>query len=205
MIENTTVLLIGGSSGVGKTVVASRLASQLGMTWASVDDFRLVLQRMSTPDAQPALHTFFRTLSHRSAEELAHTYIEVAHIVSYALEIVIANHVATAVPLILEGDTILPELAAKHVFADLPIGNQVCSVFLVESDEATIMHNVLERGRGVEQLSSEQLNTHVRFSWLYGQWIEREAHKYGLAVIPAQPHETVVRRILETLQSTKLF
>jgi 2-phosphoglycerate kinase len=161
----------------------------------------LVLERMTTPDTQPALHTFFRTLYQRSAEELAHTYIEVAQIVSYALEIVIANHVATAIPLILEGDTIVPELAAKRVFANLTVGNQVRSVFLVESDEVAIMHNVLERGRGVEQLTSEQLQRHVRFSWLYGQWIEREARKYGLAIITAQPRETLVRRILETLQN----
>jgi 2-phosphoglycerate kinase len=201
MIEDTTVLLIGGSSGVGKTVVAPQLASQLAMTWASADDFRLILERMTTPGTQPALHTFFRTLYERSAEELAHSYIEVARIVSYALEIVIANHVATTAPLILEGDTIVPELAAKSVFADIPVGKQVRSVFLVEADEVAIMHNVLQRGRGVERLSSEQVQTHVRFSWLYGQWVEREAHKYGLAVITARPRATLVRRILETLQS----
>jgi 2-phosphoglycerate kinase len=200
MIEDTTVLLIGGSSGVGKTVVAPQLASQLGMTWASADDFRLILERMTTPGIQPALHTFFRTRYERSAEELAHSYIEVAQIVSYALEIVIANHVATTAPLILEGDTIVPELAAKSVFADFTVGKQVRSVFLVEADEVAIMHNVLQRGRGVERLSSEQIQTHVRFSWLYGQWVEREAHKYGLAVITARPRATLVRRILETLE-----
>jgi 2-phosphoglycerate kinase len=116
MIDDTKVPLIGGSSGVGKTVAALRLASRLGMTWESVDDFRLVLVPMTTPEAQPALHTFFRTLYQRSAEQLAHSYIEVAQMVSYTLEIAIANHVATASPLILEGDTIVPELAAKRVF-----------------------------------------------------------------------------------------
>jgi 2-phosphoglycerate kinase len=54
MIEDMKVLLIGGSSGVGKTVIAPQLASQPRMTWGSVDDFRLVLERMTTPDAQPA-------------------------------------------------------------------------------------------------------------------------------------------------------
>lgn len=201
MLEDTTVLLIGGSSGVGKTVVAQQLAHRFGMSWVSADDFRLVLERMTTPGTQPALHSFFRTFSQRSAEELVHTYIELAHVVSYALEIVIANHVATAAPLILEGDTIVPALAAKRIFADLPIEKQVGSVFLVEADEAAILHNVTERGRGVEQLSSRQLQTQVRFSWLYSQWIEREAHTYGLAVVPAQPHETLAGRILATLTS----
>jgi 2-phosphoglycerate kinase len=200
MTEDTRVFLIGGSSGVGKTVVAPQLASQLDMTWGSADDFRLVLERMTTPDAQPALHSFFRTLWQRSAEELVTNYISVAQLVSYALEIVIANHVATRAPLILEGDTIVPELAAKRVFADLAVGNQIHSVFLVESDEAAIRRNVLERGRGVAQLTAHQLQTQVRFSWLYGQWIQREAERYGLPVIPAQPRETVVTRIMGTFQ-----
>ena len=120
-----------------------------------------------------------------------------------ALEIVIANHVATTAPLIVEGDTIVPALAAKRVVANLAVGNQLGSVFLVEADEAAIMHNLLERGRGVEQLTSDQLQAQVRFSWLYGQWVEREARNYGLPIVLARPRETLVGRIVETLQNTK--
>ena len=106
---------------------------------------------------------------------------------------------ATRAPLILEGDTIVPELAVKQVFADLSVEDQVRSVFVVEADESAIWRNLMERGRSVAQLSAKQLQTQARFSWLYGQWLQREAHRYGLPVISAQPRETLVRRIVETL------
>jgi 2-phosphoglycerate kinase len=193
------VLLIGGSSGVGKTTVATLVAARLGMTWASADDFRLVLQRSTTPAQQPVLHAFFRDLPYLAGEALAHRYIEVGRYVSYAIEIVIANHVATNAPIVLEGDTLMPEVAAQRVVADLDVGDLVRAVFIVEADADQLRQNILARGRGVEQLSSVQLARFVQFSWCYGQWLQQEAMRYGLPVVPARPKETLVDRLLAAI------
>ncbi len=40
-----TVLLIGGSSGTGKTNLAKQLGQRFGISWLEVDDLRLALQR----------------------------------------------------------------------------------------------------------------------------------------------------------------
>ena len=55
------VLLVGGASGVGKTSVSYRLAQHFGAGLTDTDDFRDVLERMTTPEQQPALH-FWRLL-----------------------------------------------------------------------------------------------------------------------------------------------
>jgi 2-phosphoglycerate kinase len=191
------VMLIGGSSGVGKTTVAAPVAARLGMTWGSLDDFRLVLQRTTTPQQQPALHAFFHDLPNLPGEALAQRYIEVGRVVSHAIEIVIANHVATNAPLVLEGDTLVPEVAAQRIVADLDVGDVVRAVFIVEADADQLRQNILARGRGVEQLSSVQLARFVEFSWRYGQWLRQEAMRYGLPVVPARPKETLVERLLE--------
>ena len=47
------VLLIGGPSGVGKTTVAQHMARRLGISWAQADDFRLVLERETSPATYP--------------------------------------------------------------------------------------------------------------------------------------------------------
>jgi 2-phosphoglycerate kinase len=39
------VLLIGGSSGVGKSSIARQLGRRFGTPWMQVDDLRLALQR----------------------------------------------------------------------------------------------------------------------------------------------------------------
>ena len=52
------VLLFGGASGVGKTSVSYRLAHAFGVGLTEVDDFQIVLERLTTPEQQPALHYF---------------------------------------------------------------------------------------------------------------------------------------------------
>ncbi len=60
---NWEVLLIGGSSGVGKTTVARRIGRQLGRSVVHVDDLRLAFQhsRVHLPDAAgtAALYRFW--------------------------------------------------------------------------------------------------------------------------------------------------
>ena len=52
------VLLIGGASGVGKSVAAQALAWRLRISYMLVDDIRLAIQAVTTPAQVPALHTF---------------------------------------------------------------------------------------------------------------------------------------------------
>ena len=50
------VLLIGGASGAGKTSVSYRLANHFNVGITEVDDFQVILERMTTPAQQPELH-----------------------------------------------------------------------------------------------------------------------------------------------------
>jgi 2-phosphoglycerate kinase len=53
-----TVLLIGGASGVGKTQVSYRLAQHFGVGITEIDDFHVILERMTTPEQYPEVHLF---------------------------------------------------------------------------------------------------------------------------------------------------
>jgi len=195
------VLLIGGHSGTGKTTVARVLAQNFGVALAQVDDFRLVLEQTSTPEQQPTLHALLDVQAADAAPETGCTaLIAAAQMVSQALEIVVAHHVATDKPTILEGDGITPAFAAKNFFFNLnvPVG-AVRVVFLIEDDEARLLRSALERGRGFESLPRARQQRQVRQSWLYGQWLKREALCYGLPVVMSQPWETLPERILKTL------
>ncbi len=92
---------------------------------------------------QPALHLFrdAQAVAQLSPEELCARWIDAAQVVSRALEIVVAFHVAAAAPLILEGDAILPTLAAQRVILGVPVAGRVRSVFLVEPDEGLLLSN----------------------------------------------------------------
>lgn len=197
-----SVLLIGGGSGVGKTTLAPLLASKFGLGCSLADDFRLTLQRMTTPEQQPALHYFVATKDvwDEPPEALCERLIEVGKVVSWSLEVVVAHHLLINVPIVLEGDGILPSLAAQHSFAGFDIESGVRSVFLYEPEENVIRDSMIARGRGFQDNSPTHQNTQVRVSWLYGQWIREEAERLGLPVLEARPWATLPDRIIEVIR-----
>ena len=96
------VLLLGGASGTGKTRLSYRLAHALGIGITEVDDFQAVLERMTTPEQQPALH-FWRTHpdpGSLSPEEIQEQGLDILQVMLPALEAVVENHVEEGTPVV---------------------------------------------------------------------------------------------------------
>jgi 2-phosphoglycerate kinase len=195
------VLLIGGNSGTGKTTVSRQLAQRFGVGLAEVDDFRLVIERMSTVNEQPAIHNLISIAANldQTTASLSAALIEVAKTMSEALEIVIANHVNTNTPLILEGDGLTPRLASRGNYAGLDTQDYVRAVFLIEQDENQLLQNALARKRGFDGLSEKAQKERVHQDWLYGQWLQTEAHKYGVPIMAPCPWQTLAARITNAI------
>jgi hypothetical protein len=86
------VLLIGGSSGVGKTMVAKQIGLRFGASWLQVDDVRLAFQRsrVTLAERTAALYFFLETphIWTLPPERLRDGLIEVGQVLSSALEVV---------------------------------------------------------------------------------------------------------------------
>ena len=193
------VLLLGGPSGTGKTAVSYRLARHFGIGITEVDDFQVLLLSMTTPEQQPALHFW---LTHPaphllSAEAIMEQGLTVGQVMATGLEAVIANHLDSATPVVLEGDFIQPALAARTTFANTRNAGQVRAIFLYEADEQQLVENFLRR----EPKHGPQ-TTRARVSWLYGQWLKHEAERYGLPALAARPWDTLFDRILAALAAS---
>jgi 2-phosphoglycerate kinase len=187
------VLLLGGASGTGKTAVSYRLAQAFGVGLTEIDDFQVLLERMTTPEQQPALH-FWRThpAPHLlSATEIFEQGLTIGPVMAPGLEAVIANHLESGTPVVLEGDFIHPALAAQKTFGGIPNNGQVRAIFLHEADEQQLIENFSQR-----ELEQGPQVTRARVSWLYGEWLKREEETYGLPVLPARPWDTVFDRCL---------
>jgi 2-phosphoglycerate kinase len=190
------VLLLGGASGVGKSAVSYRLARHFGVGLTEVDDFQVLLERMTTPEQQPSLH-FWRThpAPHTlSAEHIFEQGLTVGQAMAPGLEAVIGNHLESGTPVVLEGDFIHPALAAQEAFAGFANDGRVRAVFLDEPDEGQLLANFLKR----EPEASPQA-TRARVSWLYGRWLRTEADRFGLPVVPARPWDTVFERVVDAI------
>ena len=110
------------------------------------------------------------------------------------LEAVSANHIETDRPTVIEGDFILPALAALPKFGEYANNGRVRAVFIDEPDEAQIAANFL--AREPEHGPQEK---RARVSWLYNQWLKQEADRLGLISLPARPWDTLFQRLLAHL------
>lgn len=186
------VLLLGGASGVGKTSVSYRLAHHYGVGLTEVDDFQVILEAMTSPQQYPVLH-YWRThheeairMSEEEHLDFTRRYCEV---MARALSLVVANHIESRAPVILEGDFILPSLAVQPMYGDASADGQVRALFIYEDDEEQIAQNYLRR-EGQEQ------RKRARLSWRISEWLRQEAERLGVTAIPARPWDTVLERAI---------
>ena len=120
--------------------------------------------------------------------------LEIGRAMAPGLAAVIANHLETQTPVVLEGDFIHPALAAQTSFLDQPNDGHVRAVFLYEADEQQILANFLQR-----EPESGLQTTRAEVSWLYGQWLKQEAEQYRLPILPVRPWETIFERIVAAI------
>ncbi len=206
-LEDWSILLIGGVSGTGKTNAAVQIADQAGCPWLQVDDLRLALQwsNVTLPQGTDDLYFFLKTPNvwHLPPERLCQALIAVGEVMAPALEVVVESHIATQLPILLEGDGILPSLFAREALQKHMSAGRVRGAFLIESDEETLFDNMLKRDRGIVDMTDAELRTEAHAKWLYGRWLIDEAQRYGLPIIESRPWSTLPRRILKAVHQWK--
>src|SRR5260370_10833948 len=172
-LDDWNILLIGGVSGTGKTNAAVQIADQAGCPWLQVDDLRLGLQwsNVTLPQGADDLYFFLKTPNvwHLPPERLCQALIAVGEVMAPALEVVVESHIATQLPILLEGDGILPSLFAREALQKHMSAGRVRGAFLIESDEETLFDNMLKRDRGIVDMTDAELRTKPLATWLFGR------------------------------------
>ncbi len=204
------VLYLGGSSGVGKTRLSQTLAKHFGISLILADDIRLAIQQVTTRTSLPNLHLFDndQAAAALSAEQLCQSFTILGQAMSPALKIIAAHHIVVegVGSIVIEGDNVLPAMAAQHQFSDLKhfqgltTRSEIRSLFLYEPEEINLLQNMRDRGRGFSNLSQEEQYKLAHASWLFGQWIYQEAQSYNLPVVAVRPWNSLLDRVLVAIQ-----
>ncbi len=206
-----TVLLIGGSSGVGKTGAARRIGHRCGVSVLHVDDLRLAFQhsRATLPDVgdTQALYFFWNNpdVWRQPPDSGRDGLIAVGHALSPAIEIAAVNHLVQIEmgPLVIEGDNIVPALIARPLLHEYATDARVRAVFLVEPDEEVLLANIVARSRVVAGQTDAERRTEARAKWLYGQWLATEARHFGLPVLEPRPWDTLDARLAAAIDTAE--
>src|SRR5215210_7360244 len=102
-LERPLVVLLGGTTGVGKSTLATMLAARLGVSRViATDVVRQVLRAFFTVEAMPTVH--------RSAFEAGGVagYREQAELVGTAIAAIVERAAAEAQPMVVEGVHVVP-------------------------------------------------------------------------------------------------
>ena len=188
--RNWDILIIGGASGSGKTSISLPLARHYGVDLVRVDDFQMLLKAMTTPKTLPPLHYWDTHPNYRDegVDAAVLRLIDVGLAMMPGLKAVVDDHMLENIPMVLEGDFILPEFCAS--WGD----KKVKSLFIHEPEREQILHNYLTREGELQEFRAD-------VSHAYGAWLKESCRKYGISVIEARPWGSLMERVLCVLNN----
>ena len=186
------VTLICGASGVGKSRAAFALAARYGVPVAEADDVVTAVKAMTTAEQQPRLHYWD---THPDAvswppEKIASLHLDVADALRPAFAAVIADHVESGAPAVMEGDYLLADLALAHA-------GTVRAVVVIESEEDQLVANYRTR-----EPDDDEQRHRARVSVAVGERLAARARELGMPVVPARPWADQLDRIDSALRAT---
>lgn len=157
-----------------------------------VDDLVHAVEALTTSAEQPTIH-YWKTHPEAGlqlpSEKILEIHLDISRKLAPAIASVIDNHIETKMPVVLDGDYILPELIAQY-------SDRVKAIFLYEDDEDQIVKNYLWR-----EPDQREQRKRAQVSWLLGRWLHDECERLGLAAIPSRPWETVVERAIAGIEA----
>jgi len=205
------ILLIGGTSGCGKSTVATALANQLDIVrMQSTDMLREVMRTMISERLLPTLHrssfNAWRALpSHEGTPSedqdtlLAEGFRAQVDLLSVASEAVIARALRERVSLILEGVHIHPSMVERIPQDSDAVIAPIMLALLKRSD---LKERIRGRGTKVPQRRSERYLEHFDEIWRLQSFLLSEADRTKTPIIVNGDRDTVVREIMRTVIDT---
>lgn len=189
------VLMIGGTTAVGKSTTGALVAKRLGIACISADSVWKALMAATTPEEHPDFHHFEPTpeVHAKGTDHLLQLHIAVANAMTPSLDAFLDWELHEGNRFVFQGAWITPELAAKRCESGFER-----AVFIDEPDEREILNSMMERSgrkaQGLEPLP-RQLSISA-MAWRYGDWLRKQGLKLGLPIVAARPRETLSDRII---------
>jgi 2-phosphoglycerate kinase len=202
------ILVIGGTTGCGKSTIATALADQLGIVrMQSTDLLREVMRTMLSSDQYPELYTssydawrqLLRDEENTPLETVAQGveegYRAQAELVSVASRAVIERALRERESLIIEGVHAYPELASGIADGD-PV---IVHVMLAVLKRRKLKQRISGRATKAVKRRAERYLAHFDEIWQLQSYLLSEADRTNTPIIINDDRDATVREIMRTL------
>jgi 2-phosphoglycerate kinase len=194
------IVLIGGATGVGKSTVATTVASRLGIVRiVSTDAIREVMRGILTEQMMPSLHTssFGGASAMRElpsgVDPVIAGFRQQVHAVSVGVTQIIRRAVLEGTDLIIEGVHLVPG------YCDMPTRDQaIVAPMMITVDDVHIhQSHFVARAHEARRRGDRRYHDHftaIRAIQDYGRAL---AIEHGVPVVPSYSLDATVSRVME--------
>ncbi len=202
------IVLIGGTTGCGKSTIATEVAHRLGIIRTQSTDMLREVMRMLIPEKLlPALHTSsfsawrkmptYRELQEASEEMMINGYLHQSELVSVPCEAVIQRALRERVSLIVEGVHVHPALIERISKNSHAV---IVPVMLAVLKQDKLKHQL--KGRGMispERSSQSKYLSNFDSIWALQSYLLSEADNSAMQIFENDDKEKTTDRVMQSI------
>jgi 2-phosphoglycerate kinase len=206
--DKPVVILLGGTSGVGKTSLAVEVAHRLGIARVlSTDSIRQIMRITLSPELVPALHcSSYDAYKHLppgsgGLDPVIEGFQAQATTVAVGIRASLDRAVAESSSLVIDGVSVVPGILALEAYAD-----RAYVIFLVVGalDEEALRNRFVSRATGEQQRAAHRyLENFEAICKIQDHFLEL-AERHGVPIVDNSSFDRsvllVIRHVTETLR-----
>lgn len=205
-LDRPLIVLIGGTTGVGKSTIATEIAHRLGITRiSSTDSIREVMRGIFTRDLMPAIHESafnawqgLRVPVPEGANPVIVGFREQTAVVTTGVKALIDRAVLEGDSLVIEGIHLVPGYLGPSSFADARVAQLVIGV---DDEESHLSHFYIREVQTEGSRPFDRYRANFASIRLLGTYIQGLARDHGIPVIMSHQLDKTVAQVLEHVVS----
>jgi 2-phosphoglycerate kinase len=206
-LDKPLIILIGGTTGVGKSTIAAEVAHRLGITrFVSTDSIRQVMRGIFSKELMPAVYessfNAWRSLRipvPQGANPVIVGFREQTAVVTTGINSLIERAVLEGVSTVIEGIHLVPGYIEPSKFADALV---VQLIITVDDEDAHRSHFYIREVQTDGNRPFDRYRENFDDIRLLGHYIEDLAREHGTPLIHSHQLDRTVAETLEAVLAT---
>jgi len=208
-MNRALIVLIGGTTGVGKSTIATEVAHRLGITRVvSTDSIREVMRGIFTRDLMPAIYESsfnawqgLRVPVPHGANPVIVGFREQTAVVTTGIQSLIQRAVLEGVSMVIEGIHLVPGYIDSSLFKRASV---VPLLIAVDDEEAHRSHFYIREIQTDGMRPLEKYRSSFANIRLLGEYIEDLAVEHGVPVVHSHQLDQTMAEVLELIVDTAI-